>query len=305
MQTATQTLINALKQANAKYTQTQLQGEYVLLKPTAMPCMFIDGSNASIVTAPSFCAQTIRTAQVSYKENVWSRAVQQFQSLALLTTERICAVENFGTDFQCGPFDVLADDLRQGLHAATPVLIESVVRRLAELNMAQQNMLVNGVLVIDGELSAQTCSEKAPLAKLYSVADECNTLLAALSKTSTLVNAQGASFPSQLLSQGPKDAWLFVEQSNATTGFVKLHAQSQHVFKLDVSTQEQLLPAANALACYANDAQLPGYPYGLIAVDQLARITTSESNMYSQQILACTEQELKTHIASVNAHSFF
>ncbi len=313
MQTATQTLIQALKQTSTNYTKTQLQGEYVLLKPAAIPCMFIDGSNASIITAPSLCAQTIRTAQVSCKENVWSRKVQQFQSLARLTTEQTCIVENFGTNFQCGPFDVLANDLRQGLHAATPALIEGVVRRLAELNMAQQNMPLDGMLVLDGELSAQTYSEKEPLAKLHAIASERNTLLAGLSKTSTLVNAQGASFPSQLLSQGPKAAWLFVadthqsfvEKRNATTGFVKLNAQSQHVFKLDVSTPEQLLPAANALASQANDAQLPGYPYGLIAADQIARITTSESNMYSQQVLASTEQELKTQIASVDAHCFF
>ncbi|MDO8660762.1 MAG: hypothetical protein Q7K43_02645, partial [Candidatus Woesearchaeota archaeon] len=222
MQTATQNLIQALKKVSADYAKTLLRGDYAPLKPSARHCTFIDGSNVPIVTAPSFCAQTIRTAKVSWKENVWSRSVQQFQSLARLSTQQLCVVENFGTEFQCGPFDVLSDDLRQGLHATTPAFVGGVVRRLAEIYTAQQNMPLGGVLVLDGELSAQTCAEKVPIAKLHDAANDCKTVLAGLSKTSTLVNAQGASFLSQLLSEGPEGAWLFVEQSNATTGFVKL-----------------------------------------------------------------------------------
>ncbi len=311
MQTPTQTLIKALEASSKINTCTDILGEYTLLEPAVSSCTFVDGSNAVLVNTPSFCAQLIRIAGISFNAQPaqeWKRETQEFFSLAKLTTERMCDVENFGTRFCCGPFDLLGDDLRQGLHAASVAAVAGIVRRLAELSMAQQYLSRDNtanLLVLDGELSAQTVAEQPALAQIRAIADGQHTILSALSKTTAFVDVAGKSIPAQLLVQGPRQAWLFRAHNATTTGFVKLHSRSQHVFKLDVAAPEQLLIAANSLASQANDAQLPGYPYGLIAVDQLACIQRAESNQHTQHILGHAEKVLSPAIASQNAHNFF
>jgi hypothetical protein len=84
-------------------------------------------------------------------------------------------------------------------------------------------------------------------------------------------------------------------------GFVRLHARSQHVFRLDAAP-DAMLRAAALLASHAADAGFPGYPYGLVAADRLARVSRQESEQQKALFLATSGRELQAAIAGKDAH---
>ena len=93
--------------------------------------------------------------------------------------------------------------------------------------------------------------------------------VSALAKTSSLFTVLGNS-PVILLNKiGPIGNWNY--QLESKTHFVKLHPKAKHVFRFEGN-----LTCLFSLVEQSSDATFLGYPYGLVLVDKMARISNSE-----------------------------
>ena len=83
------------------------------------------------------------------------------------------------------------------------------------------------------------------------------------------------------------------------TSFVKLHPQAKHVFRFE--GDEEILPL---LIYNSNDALFLGYPYGLILIDKIARVSNQEKNSLRMKFLLNKEnKEISEYLRTADAHS--
>ena len=120
--------------------------------------------------------------------------------------------------------------------------------------------------------------------------------VSALAKSSSLFTTSGNS-PVILLNKiGLSNCWSYFLTDK--TYFVKLNQKAKHVFRFEGN--KEVLPY---LINNSNDALFLGYPYGLIFVDKIARISNSEKNSLKMNFLLRKDnQEIAEYLNTSNAH---
>lgn len=99
------------------------------------------------------------------------------------------------------------------------------------------------------------------------------------------------------------------EQSINQILFVKLHAKSPYVFRLDIRffSLTDVSRILGTLAFWSRDPVFIGYPYFLVKADEAARVSNSDVKLLAAQALAqfdpLTRRQLKSMLASSDAHS--
>ena len=257
------------------------QGTFVPLTPISSRCYFVDGGSGILMSSPDFCVAIVRTAGMVFSGGACTKRIQRTQ---IVTVRAIDGKPTF--ELETFPkssvmkFDGIHEDLKRGTYPCLPEDIITLHRRLQELQLALNlcqgckeidAMNADDFLVLDGELRAQTLFEEKVLKEITEL--HANTV-GVVKQTGSFTNT-GSHANRVLLELGPKGTWLYT-QNDLPTGFVRLHARSSHVFRIDSTNSEVLARAANVLSFLSNDALLAGYPYGLIAVDNLAKVSTSE-----------------------------
>ncbi|MBI2664209.1 hypothetical protein HYX10_02600 [Candidatus Woesearchaeota archaeon] len=261
---------------------------------------FVDGGNAELVSAPGLSLQLMRNAAVVMKNNklVTSRK-REFYVLAA-SNEKGAAARIFGSGIE----EVHGKDVAS--------LCESI-RKSSEIRFATE-MLNEGTIVLDGTLEAENEMEKLHLDELFSIAAAKHITVAALAKTTTLVTEKGSSYAAMINAKRSNGAWYYYPVAEIATDFhraemlfVKLHEKSSHVFRTEVynNQKEQIAEAAAELKENARELTFPGYPYGLILADKLARISGKEADYMKAKLFAAAGNkwsELRKSLAAVNAH---
>ena len=283
-----------------------LQGTFVPLTPISSRCYFVDGGSGILVSSPDFCVAIVRTAGMVFYGGACTKRVQRTQ---IVTVRAIDGKPTF--ELETFPkssvvqIDGIHEDLRRGTHPCLPEDIISLHRRLQELQLAlnlcqgcKEIDAINAddLLVLDGELQSQTSFEDKLLTEIMAIH---SYTVGVVKQTGSFTNT-GSHANRVLLELGPQGRWLYT-QNDLPTGFARLHARSSHVFRIDGTNANVLLSAANALCYLSNDALLPGYPYGLIAVDNLAKVPTSE---LSVQRLSLLTTPLATQLME-HPHTYF
>jgi hypothetical protein len=205
----------------------------------------------------------------------------------------------------------------------------SIARRFAEWKYAKE--LINreldaqDIFVRDGSLQTSHTGETILAEKLYKKALHKKVYVTGISKTCRLFTMQGDSLISAIdhiaEKKFPDQSWYYHPIFKITRGdnkadlyFVKLHAQSRYPFRFDIYIEqsskldqsERELIISN-IAENAQDLSFPGYPYGLIKVDQLSRIAYRELDSYKVMLLSeFNQKRYEEHIVprlhSVDAH---
>ena len=186
--------------------------------------------------------------------------------------------------------------------------------------------LDNGdIFVRDGSLQTGYKDEILLVKDLHSMAQEKNVYITGLSKSCRLITKNGDSLISLIdmiaSEKYPKEKWYYhpiykmTKADNlADVYFVKLHKEARSPFRFDIfldqsnklSQQEKEVIIAN-LAQNSNALSFPGYPYGLIKVDQLSRVGKREMEPQKIQILSefdpnIYEKYILPRIRSIDAH---
>lgn len=268
-----------------------------LLPSSGKSIAFLDGGQAEILSAGNFCVYIIRVCALimdglrnkrEYKHefylvthNSWDAQKKEtmYHSTIFTTNQKLIDEK----DLEINATD---ETIRQGLERAPLSSVANISRRFAELAIART--MNADFIILDGTLQPTYKNEEKYLNALPSN-------VAALAKTSSLLTTAGNN-PVILLNKiSPSGTWSYNAQ---LMHFVKLHPHAQHVFRFEGNTEiiPYLLP-------YSTDALFLGYPYGLILVDRLARISNAEKKLLSARFLLRKEhQDIASYLHAGDAH---
>jgi len=256
---------------------------------------FIDGGQAEILSAGNFCLSFIRIGALVYQDN---KMIKDYQhEFYLLTTAKY---QNNDLTYESKIFTntpsliyeadltISSNDpsIRNGIERAPISKVSSMARRFAELSLAKK--VEADIIVVDGTLEPTFRNEEKYL--------DLPENVCSLAKSSSLFTASGNS-PVVLLNRiGLHGCWNYLIEDDSF--FVKLHPRSKHVFRF-MGNKDFL----TALTENSRDALFLGYPYGLIAVDRFARVSSSEKkNMLASFLLRNENKNLSDYLSTINAH---
>ncbi len=256
---------------------------------------FIDGGEAEIISAGNFSLSFIRIASVTFKGNNkinhHKKEFYLFTKAKYQNNDLVYESKIYG-DKLIDEQDLLISSndssIKIGSERAPLSKVTNMARRFAELSLAAQ--IDADFVVIDGTLEKTFNNEEKYLQKL-------NNNVSALAKSCSLFTTSGNS-PVVLLNKiGSNNCWSYFVNEN--TYFVKLNEKAKHVFRFSGNND-----VLSHLTNNSKDALFLGYPYGLIFVDQQARVSNKEKKSLMMQFLLKKEnKEIIDYLNTANAHS--
>jgi len=304
---------------------------------------FLDGGNGEIIGAPSFSVQLSRVYAGAWRGKerdglafprveFFSATFSTFREDQIFyDTVVVPADSQFSgrlPDSRDLSFNSYDRSVMNGTQRADIERVASIARRFAEWKYAAfvARQLERGdVLVVDGTLQTNFTNEGAYLEELRTSCRDRGVILAGLSKTTALFTTSGLSLLGavDVLAEdsGISGEWYcpIAESENkdhdATILVVRLNGNSERVFRFEVMrdqfkglTEEELQEILSGLVANSSDVTFPGYPYGLIEVDRLARVSTHEVEYHRGVVLSQISglgkwKKFERHMRAADAHS--
>jgi hypothetical protein len=309
---------------------------------------YVDGGNAQIVCAPNFIVELARLHFCRFKGRERIRLTSLPQSIVFYTvccatseqgkikyeTEFVPVKDEwakFLPDIADLKFDSFDDTLMVGRQRAPIDRVSNSARTFAEWNLAShlinEELEEGDILVRDGSLQTVVTNESKYANRAYNAAIRKGVVFTGLSKTSSLFTTTGyplLSAINELAETTPlKDgSWYYHPivkithpDHRAEMFAVKLHNTSEYVFRFEILRDQfqdmslkEIESVIGALAVNARDIGFPGYPYGLVEADRLARITGHERDSHEVQFMSASASAgiwnvLLRHVKCVDAHS--
>jgi len=292
---------------------------------------FIDGGNMPIVDAHNFSVQLVRVYFNLFKgreriepKNIPSRIEFYAACYAIekdgkifYETEMVPIKEEWAK-FLPSSNDLTIDSFDRTLSVGrrrVPIgKVAGAARLFAEWKYAgvivDEELDSNDILIRDGSLQTSVTNERKYYNEVIEKALQKDVRLLGLSKTSTLFTSTGYSLFAAIseLSEGSAHAnssWFYypivdINQPDhkAEMYAVKLHPNSDYVFRVELlkpqaekMSLDDKRALLNMLSMNSSDATFPGYPYGLLDADRLARVDFNERENQKIQFLSCASKE--------------
>ena len=309
---------------------------------------YVDGGNAQITWAPNFIVELTRLHFCRFKgrERIRSNSLPQIIEFytvccAIAEGNRIKYETEFVPvrdewikflpDVADLKFDSFDETLMVGRQRAPIDRVSSSARTFAEWDLARhlinEELEEGDILVRDGTLQTIITNESKYAKRVYRAAIKKGVVFTGLSKASSLFTTTGyplLSSINELAESTPlKDgSWYYhpvvkITHSDhrAEMFAVKLHDISEYVFRFEIlrdqfqeMSSKEVESVIGALAVNACDIGFPGYPYGLVEADRLARVTSHERNSQEVQFMSASASAgiwdlLLRHVKCVDAHS--
>lgn len=278
--------------------------------------VFIDGGNAELVESPTDSMQFVRTAAVKFsgKKRIWMKKNEFYVKTTTAISGNYAVYSTVIENAKGGlvlEIKMNAASISEGGRMQASKM-GGIARRILELKIASDvaEGEKNSVIVLDGTLEAVFEGEERFLQNIYDSAEKNGNIVVALAKTNTVLGTDGRLFAETLENNAPEGAWRYgqvveitSEKHRVELEFVKLHEKSRHIFRLEVYKKQarDAEKAVNMLAITANDVTFPGYPYGLMIADRIARVSNADSE-YLKAMNIENEKNFKGGINALNAH---
>ena len=285
-----------------------------------MKICFIDGGNASIISAQNFELSIIRTYFCIYeetdkikfnKEDFYLAVFPNIESDRLIYNAELIPFDHNGISSM---FTFAADDetLKAGKFDAEIGTIAGIVRRFIEWKTVEKisASTMADMIVMDGSLQTGYTGENFYAEAAYSAAVKNNVIFSGLSKTSSLLTTTGMNLMAVINKIGPKAPWYYhpivdiLHPDHLAEMFaVKLHENANTCYRYEIlkAQKNRSKDAIAALAFNARDPRYLGYPYGLIDADNFARITERE-RLYQKTFFSGHMHKLAEAISAGDAH---
>lgn len=252
---------------------------------------FVDGGLQEIFSSANQGFYLLRLSYVKFVDN---KRIEQKIFNAFIKTSGVAPFEyQFSEPFQF--FDDIPGgffDCPKEFEAETFV---NQIRRIAELRLSidlASNMKEGELLVLDGSIypSGYDANE---IKALITLCQERQINLIGFSKNSLLKSQSGSLIREDILEFSRSldlKRWVcynvfFEDTLKISTSYAYLHPLSKFAFRIDHITNP-IIPLER-LSTNSSDGTFPGYPYGLIIVDKLARVKNEEKNyLYSKHFLS-------------------
>jgi len=307
---------------------------------------FVDGGTASILNAADFSISLNRVAGVLFEGNKIKSfkktpEVIEFYTATILepTTDGKLAynIQLFPREPKFKEFlpdeeiIIPLNEVRELMGRIMPKIeiFGGVAMRFAEWTYAtkliEYELDKGDIFIRDGSLQTGYRDEILLVRDLHSIAEEKSVYITGLSKTCRLITKSGDSLISLVdmiaSKKYPEAKWYYHPIYKMTRAdnladvyFVKLHKFARSPFRFDIyldqsenlDQQEKEVIISN-LARNSTDLSFPGYPYGLIKVDQLSRVGAREIGPQKIQLMSEFDSELYAkyilpRIRSIDAH---
>jgi hypothetical protein len=308
---------------------------------------YVDGGNVQIIKAPNFIVELTRLYFCIFKSGKRITPHSLPQRIEFFTvcyakaekdrikyeTEFIPVRDEWSTflpDVSDLKFDSFDETIMLGRQRASIDRVSDSARSFEEWNMAtfviEQELDENDILVRDGSLQTFVTNESKYARKAYNMALRKNVIFSGLSKTSSLFTTTGypllASI-SELAESAPlkDESWYYHPivkithpDHRAEMFAVKLHPTSRYVFRYEIlrdQAQKMSLKEVNSiigtLSANSCDICFPGYPYGLIKADSLARISSRERDSQQIQFMSASASAgiwkwIEKYVKCIDAH---
>lgn len=287
---------------------------------------FVDGGNAEIIGSANFSLQLIRVYACVFSKNI---VVQSKKNDFFLLAKTVGGKE---IKYECEIFPIKGETLidvndlgldysdetiKEGIFNAKIGKIAELARRFSEIKLAEkmiEKLDKEDIIVLDGTLESNYTNEEKYLERLYDTGLKNNVLITALAKTTTILTKNGNNLIGLLNSIGEKDLWYYhpiAETNNkkhkAEIFVVRLNKKAEHVFRFEAFKEQKnkIGLILGKIALNSTDISFPGYPYGLIKADKIARISNKEKEGYTALFLAKMGKigvKLNKYLSSQNAH---
>lgn len=246
---------------------------YIIPNNEKYELCFIDGGNSEIISSPNLSLQAIKIVALILKNNKIKDIKYKKEIILIKKNEEQYEIIENNKSF----FLKINKNIQE---------IGNIIRNLKELTLySELQDQFEGLVIKDGNFETFTELEKDKILKLK--------YFCGLSKTSQ----EQELTPYHNI----KDCWY----SNKKDFFIiKLNNHSIYSFKLELKNLE-INNVMQKLISNSNDYIYPGYPYGLILVDRLARVSNNEiTNLkaYLEIKLGKNWKKIKELENSVNAH---
>lgn len=308
---------------------------------------FVDGGTSPILSGADFNISLSRVAGVKFENNIVCNLantpeVIEFYTATILqplsdgkmayNTHLFPRESKFNDFLPKEEIIIPIDEVRMMMGFRFMPNIEifgGVAMRFAEWSYAMkfiENELDNeDIFIRDGSLQTGYKNEILLVKDLYSVAERKNIYITGLSKSCRLITKNGDSLISLIDIVGnnkfSEEEWYYhpiyqlTKADNlADVYFVKLHKYARSPFRFDIyleqskklNQQEKEVIISN-IAINSNDLSFPGYPYGLIKVDQLCRVGEREIEPHKIHLLSEFDSDIYDRfilprIRSIDAH---
>lgn len=280
---------------------------------------FVDGGNIELIKMPNLSVHLVRVAFVIYqngKKIAFKR--KEVKVIAkFLPDKNAYSIKSSPDILPEIAFSSTDNTLGGGSHRASISIMGDVARRFLEIELAKEacaHLKAGDIILRDGTLQSSVTGEGRFLNELYSAASEKQITIMSFAKSCSLLTKKGNSAISALQSIAPDGKWFYypVAEINhpdhmVELYFARLHEKSKYIFRIEFykKSKYNIEEVMAILAENSKDAQLPGYPYGLIAVDKLAKVDEKEAEVYRMKIMAKIGKELESGLNAMNAHEWF
>ena len=282
---------------------------------------FIDGGQAELFSSPDFSIALIRIACVVFQLNRRVKIIKEefiASARAEFIEDRLSyVITTYPNKIFSSPLVFQAFDkaLAEGSHRIKLSKILEETRKCAELSFAsrilRENAIEGDMIILDGDLEADSFYARQYFEQLYSAAISKEVLITSLAKTSGLLTETGSSFISLLHENSPAGIWYYhpvAEISSpdhqAEIFFLKLAESSKHIFKFEIYKKHQQIDFEKIFSLMAQnsrDLTFPGYPYGMILADKLARVSEQEKSEAKLRMRVEFSKEVKEISSSISA----
>ncbi|MBW2996411.1 hypothetical protein KY332_03865 [Candidatus Woesearchaeota archaeon] len=258
---------------------------------------FVDGGQAELLKGSNFSLQFIRVGGLVFDGKDKKSIVNEFFVLISMDGDEykteVFVVKGDGVDnISINSFD---GTIKEGKDRGNVSKVGGIVRRFAELELAGRVVRNVSAVVLDGSLKAMVKGEEEKLEKLFEKGIVCG-----LAKTSKIIE-DGRCVLSRL--NGREGEWCYGLGEREYV--VRLNKNSDYVFEFNINRKDKMMDVLGMLAGQANDAVFPGYPYGLLMADKIARVSNEEKEYLLTLFKAHAGSKwnkIKNGLNVVNAH---
>ncbi len=277
--------------------------------------VFVDGGNSELVKTANLSLQAMRVAAVVVKGGkITGSRRKEFYVLAT-ESENNGKIERKAKIYDNGN-EIEVTEAGDGNSGKLVKMCESI-RKCSEIKLASEMAEECGqesIVVLDGTLEAANEMEKRHYQQLYHEAGMRNVMIAAVAKTSALMTDKGDSFAALVNENSGSGCWHYYPVAKVRTAmhlaemfFAKLNESSRHVFRCEVYKEQagRMAEVAAELRENSRDLSFPGYPYGLVMADKLARVSDREAGYLRAKLFTAAGkkwQKLESSLSAVNAH---